>query len=496
MSGVKKKKTRVLKTDSLVHEYRILEVLGIGSFGITYKAIDTHLSIPVALKEFLPHQHAYRNDKGQIAAKNLDKEPVYQWGLARFIGEAQVLAQFKHQNIVRVSRYFPANGTAYIVMDYEEGITLYERLAKGNEEVDEKFLKQTFIPILEGLQELHSKRYLHRDIKPGNIYLRSHGSPMLIDFGAARIDLGEDGSDTTNVLTPGYAPPEQYTQTDQQGPATDLYALGATIYRCISGSTPIDAQQRVEAMKSNDIDLMRPAVEIGQGKFSKAFLETIDAMLQLDYLQRPAHVNEVLGMIPGSQQPEIASAVFVSTHHARKKFVIAGTSGSGKSTLLKTLADEDPITTERPCHNDENQLTTVALDYAMHLYQQDIQIHLYAAPGKPAFDFMHRILLTGADGMLLLIDARTENPALELERLLAHFRDTIDEQHFVVGITHTSAENPLQPADLYPLLSQHSGKLSCLPAIFELDPGSKEDAAILLDALMCSIDPGIDDYDI
>ena len=252
----------------MVQEYQIEQVLGVGAFGITYRAIDTHLGMPVALKEFFPRQLVRRGEDGTVVPSNPENAPAFDWMKSRFVGEGQVLARFRHPNIVRVWRYLTGNGTAYMVMDFEEGSSLADWLQRSDAPPDEAWLRRVVVPVLEGLREVHRKRFLHRDIKPSNILLREDGPPCLLDFGAAEVELGPS-RDSANVLTHGYAPIEQYGHRGPLGPASDLYALGATLYRCISGRLPTDARVRQRALADGRGEPMRAARVIGRGRYTR-----------------------------------------------------------------------------------------------------------------------------------------------------------------------------------------------------------------------------------
>ena len=199
-----------LRSGYRLAEYTIESVLGHGGFGITYLARDTSLGAQVAIKEYLPHEIANRENKTQVLP-NPSRGAVrdYQFGLKNFVKEARALARFKHPNIVRVLRFLEANGTAYMVMEYEEGQSLADYLKRNGPRLDEQTLLKVFIPILNGLHAVHEAEMLHLDIKPENIYLRKDGSPMLIDFGSAR----QGAVHLQKVaLTQGYAPMEQYPE--------------------------------------------------------------------------------------------------------------------------------------------------------------------------------------------------------------------------------------------------------------------------------------------
>ena len=282
-----------LRSNSRLENYQIQRVLGVGGFGITYQAHDINLDCPVAIKEYFPHGLAVREANGmQVGAKSKKDEHIYEFGLQRFMDEARILARFKNRNIVRVSRFMEKNGTAYIVMDYEEGVPLSRYLLRCKR-LSEVEIKNVFRPILRGLNVIHDEDYLHRDIKPANIYLRKKGTPVLLDFGAARQALNHHGRSITNLGTHGYAPIEQFTTQERQGAWSDIYGVGATIYHSIAGNSPITALDRIAALQNGRRDPMMPATQIGRKKYSKELLENVDWMLSLRANDRPQTINEI-----------------------------------------------------------------------------------------------------------------------------------------------------------------------------------------------------------
>lgn len=227
-------------------EYVIGKVLGKpGGFGITYLAWDTRLDFKVAVKEYLPFQIAARSTDGlSVSIHTPDHQPDFEFGLEKFLDEAQMLAQFRHPNIVRVINFFKENGTAYMVMDYLEGESLAEYLARVGKLTGSDAIA-IFLPILDGLSHIHDKHILHRDIKPDNIYLTAEGQAILLDFGSARQYLQERSQNLTAVVTSGFAPWEQYHRKGKQGPWTDVYACAATLYFMITAVAPPDGAQRI-----------------------------------------------------------------------------------------------------------------------------------------------------------------------------------------------------------------------------------------------------------
>ena len=266
-------------------EYRLEGVLGAGGFGITYLAQDTHLQKRVAIKEYLPTDLAIRALDGSVVPVATEHEHDYNWGLERFIQEARTLARFSHPHIVRVNRYFEANGTGYMVMDYENGESLSQLLRRAGAP-DEAGLRAMLMPLLDGLEAVHAAGFLHRDIKPSNIFLRETGGPVLLDFGAARAAVGGATRSMTAVLTPGYAPLEQYASDARQGPWSDLYALAGVFYRAVVGESPPDAVSRLKEDR-----VPQRLAETG-ARTSAPFRRAREWARQVDEKRRPQSVAE------------------------------------------------------------------------------------------------------------------------------------------------------------------------------------------------------------
>ncbi len=272
--------------------YRIKSVLGQGAFGITYLAQDINLNRLVAIKEFLPGQYAMREGIETVRPVSEDLQEKYTTGLRRFIEEARILDQFEHANIVRVMNIFEANNTAYMVMRYEQGVSLKEILVR-QKFLDESDLLNILFPILEGLENMHESGFIHRDIKPANIFIRTDGTPVLLDFGSARQSLEKETHTLTSLVSPGYAPIEQYvSKSDKQGPWSDIYGMAATLYRAVTGVPPNDAITRGESLTGNDEDNLISCRELADKRYSDHFISAIEHGLAFLTRDRPQTISE------------------------------------------------------------------------------------------------------------------------------------------------------------------------------------------------------------
>ena len=265
-----------------IQEYRIQRLLGVGGFGLTYLAVDGNLNLKVALKEYLPSDVASRGPDNSIAPSSEATAESFGWGKRRFLDESRTLASFRHPNIVRVMRFFEANGSAYMVMEFVEGAPLSDWI-QTRRPLPEAHLRALVMSLLEGLEVVHKAGYTHRDIKPGNVYMREDDTPVLLDFGSARMG----SSELTAVVSPGYAPFEQYHTQGNQGPWSDLYALGGVLYWIVTGNRPHEAVARARQ------DSMPPALQVGdRDLYGAELLAAIDWALSPHEDQRPQSVPE------------------------------------------------------------------------------------------------------------------------------------------------------------------------------------------------------------
>lgn len=268
--------------------YRIVKKIASGGFSIVYLAYDADGNA-VAIKEFLPSSLALRQPGELIPAISAENLPTFRIGLKCFFEEGRALARIAHPNVVRVVNFFRANETVYMVMVYESGRSLQDHILRRRDKgerplVSEKFIRKMFSQVLNGLREVHTNKLLHLDLKPANIYLRVDGTPILLDFGAARQTLKADSPKLYPMYTPGFAPPELYGKNGNLGPWTDIYSIGASIFACMVGAPPQAADQR----KKND--RMEGHFRKLEEVYSAELVEVVRSCLKIDPLERPQSV--------------------------------------------------------------------------------------------------------------------------------------------------------------------------------------------------------------
>jgi serine/threonine protein kinase len=267
-----------LPVGTYISEFEVTSVLGEGGFGIVYLAWDHSLERRVALKEYMPAALAARSGATQVQVKSARHQDTFDLGRKSFVNEAKLLAQFDHPSLVKVYRFWEANGTAYMVMPFYEGITLKDKLRAMGAPPDEEWLMGLLAPLTEALAVVHAESCYHRDIAPDNvILLNATGKPLLLDFGAARRVIGDMTQALTVILKPGYAPIEQYAEAPgmKQGPWTDVYALAASVHFAILGKTPPASVGRL--MGDNFV----PMAQSAAGRYSPRFLESMDRALKV-----------------------------------------------------------------------------------------------------------------------------------------------------------------------------------------------------------------------
>ncbi|HYM47802.1 MAG TPA: serine/threonine-protein kinase, partial [Burkholderiaceae bacterium] len=242
------------------------------------------------IKEYLPSSQATRTEGESVESLTAETDGSFRQGMRRFFEEAAALAKLQHPNIVRVTDFFRENNTVYIVMEHEEGMDLRVYLKRQGGRMSEKFIRTVFVQLLDGLREIHKLGLLHLDIKPSNIWLRPGGRPLLLDFGAAQSAFKGNKRAGAHTLTIGFAPIEQHRR-GHIGPWTDLYAIGASMWACMSGRAPIAAPERAVR------DKLKPAVKQFKQYYSRPLLEAVDWCLHMNQLERPQNVDELAALL-------------------------------------------------------------------------------------------------------------------------------------------------------------------------------------------------------
>ena len=276
-------------------EFELRGVIGVGGFGIVYLAFDHALEREVAIKEFMPSSLAVRGGSAQVTPVSQSVTENFEAGLHSFVNEGRMLAHFDSPSLLKVHRFWEANGTAYIAMPLYRGRTLKEHRAAMPSPPDETTARALLMPLLAAVDLLHRESIFHRDIAPDNILVEAHNRPVLLDFGAARRVIGEKSQALTAILKPAYAPIEQYGEAAsvKQGAWTDLYALGATMHFLLLGQAPPPSTTRAVQ------DDMQPLAERGAPGCSKGFLQAIDWMLAPRPSDRPQSVSALVDVLEG-----------------------------------------------------------------------------------------------------------------------------------------------------------------------------------------------------
>ncbi|MGH8808222.1 MAG: serine/threonine protein kinase, partial [Noviherbaspirillum sp.] len=288
----------------------------------------------VAIKEYLPSSLALRQPGELMPAISAENLPVFRIGLKCFFEEGRALARIAHPNVVSVVNFFRANDTVYMVMAYESGRSLQDHILRRRDKgerplVSERFIRKMFNQVMNGLREVHANKLLHLDLKPANIYLRMDGTPILLDFGAARQTLKTDMPKLYPMYTPGFAPPELYAKNGNLGPWTDIYSIGASMFACMVGAPPQPADQR----KTND--RMEEHFRKLESIYSRELIQVIRWSLRIDPLLRPQSVFALQKALrePAPEPKEEAFLEKVSSR-LRGLFSSAGKSAPAGSTTI------------------------------------------------------------------------------------------------------------------------------------------------------------------
>ena len=327
----------VLPAGTRLRSYEVLSVLGQGAFGVTYLARDTQLGRDVAIKEYLPTTLALREGRTTVVPRSTEHAEEFVRGRERFLEEARTLAKFEGTpGIVRVHDFLEANGTAYMVMALVRGVTL-DRLLRSEGPLPPAIIEQLLFPLLNGLEEVHRTGFLHRDIKPANIIVDARGSPILIDFGAARAAMPGESTAPTAIFTPGFAAAEQFTSSTL-GPWTDIYGLAATLYYVITGKAPPRAIDRLFEDRYKPLAILRP---VG---FTLPLLSALDSALAVRADQRPQTIASWRSMFsdtaPSSIEPASSDLTIKTAEPSEGRRDLTAESSANQQS--ETSAQEHP----------------------------------------------------------------------------------------------------------------------------------------------------------
>ena len=289
------------------NEFEIKEVIGGGGLGIVYRAWDHLLERTIAIKEYLPISLASRGDDLTIVLRGERYQKLFNAGLSSFIQEARLLARFNHPGLLHVLRFWEENGTAYMGTLYYSGMTLKEWQQGTPEGVTDDWIRQLLPPLFGAIDTIHRGGYLHRDISLDNIQIQENQLPVLLDFGSARKEIGNLSDETEIMLKPGYAPIEQYSEESdsEQGPWTDIYALGAVLHTLVTGNPPpVSVVRCIE-------DRYQPLTQLRPEGFSLPLLNAIDRSLAMKPQERPQSIDELAALIelPVSKVEQLVTAV-------------------------------------------------------------------------------------------------------------------------------------------------------------------------------------------
>lgn len=279
-----------LPAGTTVDDYTVVQTLGGGGFSIVYLATDPE-GKQVVLKEYMPSKIANRDNSHTVIASKESYADRFAHGQRLFFQEAGALGNLKHPNIVNVINFFRANGTVYMVMEYEEGYNLQNYIVRHKGKLSEAFILTVFLPLLDGLKAIHKNGLLHLDVKPGNIHLRQGASPLLLDFGAVHEMMHTRQFQPNQVVTPGYSPIEQLDPGGYVGPWTDIYAVGATMRTCMAGSPPPPSTKRRER------DTMKTALSTFKKNYSASLLEAVDWAMEVDPILRPQSLEQLVEVL-------------------------------------------------------------------------------------------------------------------------------------------------------------------------------------------------------
>ncbi|PSJ18729.1 protein kinase domain-containing protein [Nitrosomonas supralitoralis] len=295
---------QILPEGTHIGVYEIKGVAKVGSFDITYRALNHHLKERVKIREYFPHDFAIRSMDGLgVEPRSLADKENYDYGLKAFLDQAEVLTQIEHPNIAVTENILSLNGTAYLIMGAQEGMPL-SKLLEAKASLAETELKFILTSVLNALQKIHEHKIVHGGIQPAVILIGKDGEPLLINFAAARLAIAARTPRFAEELATGYAPAEQYESGNKPGPATDFYALGAVLYACMTHHSPVAAQIRRATLSQGEPDPMNALSRSADTAYSAELLQAVQWMLQPEYQDRPQSAGEILTLLKSEHTSE------------------------------------------------------------------------------------------------------------------------------------------------------------------------------------------------
>ena len=278
-----------IKSGETIDNYLIEGVIGGGGFSIVYRAFDATIGESVVLKEYFPNMLSIRGDDNQIEPITSRKKSAFDVGMQQFFAEAHALSKISHPNVINIINVFRSNNTAYMVSKLQPGKDLRWMIKRCQGDLDQGFIQKVMPPIISGIDTLHANGILHLDVKPANILLRTEGGPLLLDFGASKTMSRQERFSSFQTLTPGFAPPEQHHKKEL-GPGSDIYAIGATIYACVTGRPPPTSLKREQ--KERELKLKGADKNVSQ-----SVIEALKWALELEIDKRPVNITEFANLL-------------------------------------------------------------------------------------------------------------------------------------------------------------------------------------------------------
>jgi signal recognition particle receptor subunit beta len=379
-------------------------------------------------------------------------------------------------------------------MDFAEGETLQDILSRTEQPLDEGEIIGIFTQVLNGLDVVHQQKYLHRDIKPGNIYLRKDKTAMLIDFGAARHEIPDDGSTTVQV-TPGYAPVELYIPEERKGPWSDLYSVGASIYRCLTKEAPVVSIERLKKLEDFGVDPCPKLATDMPHLGSRMLLDSVDWMMSVDAVERPQNVQEVLEVWTGRTRRPGRAALPAREPRKGKiqyKVLMAGSPGGGVPTALRVIRDAGLLTGGKGGNAGQGEAPQPSgVDFATLDISSHERMLVYSVPGREQLDIVRDMLQEGAMGLVLMIDNAREKPLDDLDFFLNLLPEFIEATGVVIGVNRSELYPGPNIHDYHRHIAKSRGAGKMPPPIMEVAPGNPGELRKLLLSLLFHLNPNL-----